>query len=431
MLYERWRHIAERFRSQLAVRDLPAGRAWTFAELQAEVDPAPEPRGPVVWAQGYGAGFVLDVLRAWRWNRLLCPLEEDQTKVADSPGDPAQPSLSDLPPGCAHLKITSATTGLPKLIAFTAEQLAADADHIVATMGLRPDWPNLGAISLAHSYGFSNLVTPLLLHGIPLILVGSALPEPLRQAASAAPALTLAGVPALWRAWHEAHAIPPQVRLAISAGAPLPLPLEADIFAQTGLKLHNFYGSSECGGIAYDDSPVPRTDSACVGQPLRGVTLARNASDCLEVRSRAVGQTYWPEPDPALADGCFRTSDLVELKDGSVFLRGRLTEQINVAGRKISPESIERVLLTHPDVRACLVFGVPAPDVERTEMIVAAVAVGPGPAAGHERFRQFLLERLPAWQVPRDWVLVDELPVNARGKLSRHEWRERYTRRRP
>ena len=105
---------------------------------------------------------------------------------------------------CRHLNITSATTGAPRTIAFTGEQLAADADNIVATMGLRPDWPNLGAISLAHSYGFSNLVLPLLLHGIPLFLPPSPLPEVLRIAAPDAPDLTLAGVPALWRAWHEA-----------------------------------------------------------------------------------------------------------------------------------------------------------------------------------------------------------------------------------
>ena len=57
----------------------------------------------------------------------------------------------------------------------------ADAENIVATMGLRPDWPNLGVISLAHSYGFSNLVLPLLLHGIPLILAPVPLPARLMR----------------------------------------------------------------------------------------------------------------------------------------------------------------------------------------------------------------------------------------------------------
>ena len=119
-------------------------------------------------------------------------------------------------------------------------------------MGLRPDWPNLGVISLAHSYGFSNLVLPLLLHGIPLILAPAPLPEIIRRAAGRKCAVTLAAVPALWRAWHEAAGIPAQVRLAISAGAPLPLNLEQSVFAAGGIKIHNFYGASECGGIAYD-----------------------------------------------------------------------------------------------------------------------------------------------------------------------------------
>jgi hypothetical protein len=64
-----------------------------------------------------------------------------------------------------------------------AEQLIADAKNIVETMGLRSAWPNVTVISLAHSYGFSNVVLPLALHGIPLIIARGALPEALREAA--------------------------------------------------------------------------------------------------------------------------------------------------------------------------------------------------------------------------------------------------------
>ena len=105
-----------------------------------------------------------------------------------------------------------------RLIAFKAEQLMADVSHIVATMGLRADWPNLGIISLAHSYGFSNLVLPLLLHGIPLILAPSRLPESLRQASGQFDCLTLPAVPALWRVWRDAGVITPSIKLGISAG---------------------------------------------------------------------------------------------------------------------------------------------------------------------------------------------------------------------
>jgi len=289
-------------------------------------------------------------------------------------------------------------------------------------MGLRPDWPNFGVISMAHSYGFSNLVLPLLLHGIPLVLVPSPLPEVIRRATAGVPALTLAGVPALWRAWHEAGAIPSNIRLAISAGAPLPVSLEQVVFKASNIKIHNFYGSTECGGIAYDVSESPRSDDACVGTPMRNVNLSFSENGCLQVRSRAVGETYWPESADALGAGRFQTSDLAELKDGVVYLRGRSSDQINVAGRKVLPETVERSLSAHPQVRECLVFGAPSRDAERTEIIVAVVAG----EANEPELKTFLQHKLAAWQIPREWWFVESLSVNQRGKISRAEWRQRY-----
>jgi len=331
---------------------------------------------------------------------------------------------SGLPPEIVHLKMTSGTTATPRFVAFTASQLAADAENIVATMGLRPDWPNLGVISLAHSYGFSNLILPLLLHGIPLALAGAPLPEIVLRAAASEGEITLAAVPALWLTWHHADAIPRNVRLTISAGAPLPVSLEQSIFAARGLKVHNFYGSSECGGIAYDASACARRDDSCVGAPMRNVDLAVGDGGCLEVRSRAVGQTYWPEPSPALSDGVFRTNDLAEISYGQVYFRGRAGDQINVAGRKVSPESIEKVLVAHPGVRECVIFGVPSSDAQRGDTIVACVSANT--SVSGEALKQFLLAQLPAWQVPREWWLVESLFANHRGKLSRAEWRKRY-----
>jgi acyl-coenzyme A synthetase/AMP-(fatty) acid ligase len=112
-----------------------------------------------------------------------------------------------------------------------------------------------------------------------------------------------------------------------------------------------------------------------------------------------------------------------------VFLRGRATEQINVAGRKVSPEWIESQLAQHPGVRECLVFGVPSHDPSRGETIVACVAAQLG--VGETGLKAFLLTRLPAWQVPREWVFVEALPVNQRGKLSRAEWRRKFAESRP
>jgi acyl-coenzyme A synthetase/AMP-(fatty) acid ligase len=103
-------------------------------------------------------------------------------------------------------------------------------------------------------------------------------------------------------------------------------------------------------------------------------------------------------------------------------LRGRAGDLINVAGRKVSPETIERALLLHPQVRECVVFGAPDNDTARTEMVVALVAS----SAEETELRQFLLETLPAWQMPRRWRFVESLPVGPRGKISRAECRAQF-----
>ena len=420
MLYERWQQIARERDRECAVDDLVRGERWTFGRLARVAHASKRRASPIQFPQldthsGQSGidRFLLAVLVAWRDRVVCCPVEPGQSRRCF---DKALPKV-------AHLKTTSATTGSARFVAFTEEQLAADCDNIVATMGLRPGWPNLAVLSLAHSYGFSNLVLPLLLHGIPIIVVPSPLPESILKASATAPDLTLPAVPALWRAWHEAGAVPTNVRLAISAGAPLPLALEQEVFGRSGVKIHNFYGATECGGIAYDVSSKPRSDAACVGAPMKNVRLTTNADGCLEVRGPAVGAGYWPEPMATLGKGCFRTSDLAELRDRVVYIRGRASDLINVAGRKVSPETIERAVQQHPGVRDCLVFGAPAPDGPRAEQIVACVVAQPGVTS--DTLKGFLQEHLPAWQLPRDWRFVDSLAPNQRGKLSRAEWRAR------
>lgn len=413
MLYDRWREVAGERRSERALRDAASGRAWTFGELLDVGDAAPRPAGRVVFPQGNQARFVLDVLAGWRHGCGVCPLEQGERP----------PNLPLLPEWVAHLKATSATTGAARWVAFRAAQLAADPAHIVATMGLRPDWPNLGAISLAHSYGFSNLVLPLLLHGIPLILAATGLPEAVRRAAQGETHLTLAGVPALWRVWHESDAIPSATRLAISAGAPLPLELEHGVFDQRGLKIHNFYGATECGGIAYDRSSIPRETASAVGTAMAGVSLATDGHGCLIVRGPNVGETYWPDPDPALDGTVFRTSDLAEFRDTALFLVGRAGDRINVAGRKVMPETIERALRRHPAVTDCLVLGVPSTQADRGETILAVVVAEGITTAG---LIAFVGRELPGWQVPKEWWFVRSLEADVRGKVSRLQWRQRF-----
>src|SRR5262245_37619035 len=141
MLYDRWRQIVRNHKSEIALHDLTCARTWTFAQLDAAVDQAGIQSKSIVYPQGLSVHFLISLLSAWKENTIACPLEVGN----------AAPCFESLPTGCAHLKLTSATTGASRAIAFKGEQLLADVENIIQTMGLRFDWPNLGVISLAHS----------------------------------------------------------------------------------------------------------------------------------------------------------------------------------------------------------------------------------------------------------------------------------------
>ncbi len=423
MFEQRWREVVARFPDQWALTEMDCGRRWSFAELAAAADAAPaRVRGgkpgeaELVCPGGRGLEFILELLRGWRAGSVICPLDT---------GQPI-PEIPPLPRGIVHLKLTSGTTGAGKVVAFTADQLAADVDQLVPAMDLHRGSPNVAVLSLAHSYGFSSLVLPLLLHGIPLVLAESALPAAVAAAVAAHPPVTLPAVPALWRTWHEAGAIPSGLHRAISAGAPLPLGLEQAVHADCGVKLHNFLGASECGGIAYDASSTPRADAAYVGAAIPGLRLATSEAGRLVVRGASVGTGYWPASDSAaetFGGGRLETADLADVDEhGGVWLRGRSGDVINVAGRKVVPEVIERLLLTHPAVADCLVVGVPDRE-HRGEYV--GVAVVRRAEVSEVSLRDFLLTQGPDWQVPRRWWWVPELETNGRGKRSRREWAER------
>ena len=161
---------------------------------------------------------------------------------------------SPLPAGLRSdfLKLTSGTTAEPRAIRFTAAQLLADCDNVCDTMGLREDDRNYGAISFAHSYGFSNLITPLLCRGIPLVAASDVMPRALVDGLASSGATVFPGVPAIFRALAELPGAGNAVRLCISAGAPLTKEVAGKFLENWGRKLHSFYGASECGGICYD-----------------------------------------------------------------------------------------------------------------------------------------------------------------------------------
>lgn len=331
-------------------------------------------------------------------------------------------------PDADFLKLTSGTTSAPRAIRFRAGQLLADCEHICTTMGITERDLNFGAIPISHSYGFSNLLTPLLCRGVPLVVSDDRMPRAILDGLARTRATVFPGMPVFFQNLAELTDTPalPQLRLCISAGAPLSRTVAEAFTSKFALPIHAFYGSSECGGIAYDAAPEPGTmEEGFVGAALRGVTITHPGGDepgPIEVRSAAVGDGYFPEADRAALDGGrFIPGDLVRSTPRGFVLTGRASEVINIAGRKLNPLEIEHRLLACPGVVQAVIFGVPSRT--RGEDVIACIVAEGADAAAIQRFCQ---RELSPWQMPRDIWLVPAIPANDRGKISRRALAAQY-----
>jgi long-chain acyl-CoA synthetase len=329
------------------------------------------------------------------------------------------------------LKLTSGTTAEPRAIRFRSGQLLADCDQICDTMGISDVDLNLGVIPVSHSYGFSNLLTPLIGRGVPMVLSRDRTPRAVLDNIARTKATVFPGTPVFYQAFCEMENPPPlpKLRLCISAGAALPVSVARKFRDRFGLSIHSFYGASECGGICYDRDGTRDIDGY-VGEPMKDVDLEiivepKAKSTQIRVRSAAAGDAYFPDSDEQkLGKGVFVPDDLLT-RDGEGFkIVGRVSDVINVAGKKVSPAEIEQVLLRFRGVRQAIAFGRPATvGALRNEEVAACVV---GDAGSEDELLEFCRRELIAWQVPRKIFILDSIPVNERGKISRRELARRF-----
>ena len=120
----------------------------------------------------------------------------------------------------------------------------------------------------------------------------------------------------------------------------------------------------------------------------------------------------------AFTNGWFRTGDQGYIdENGYLYLTGRLKELINRGGQKISPREIDEVLLTHPQIKQAVAFGIPHKMLGET--IGAAIVLHPGGRVSDTELRTYLAERLSRYKIPQQFVFVDEVPKGPTGKLQR------------
>ena len=337
------------------------------------------------------------------------------------------------PPGTAVVKLSSGSTGEPSGVAAHTESLMADDEALTATMEIKAADRLVAMVPFSHSYGLSSLVIPALIRGNLLVVPEDDGPLGPVVAAQALDATVMPTVPAylspLLRLL-ERPALPASLRLVISAGAPL-LPDTARSFRQRfGLAVHVFYGASECGGISYDRSGEA-AERGTVGTPVHGVRVRIDAppeaspdgGGRIIVNSPAVALRYLPEPDGRLENGCFITDDLGSWREGELEIVGRVSEFINVKGKKVNPREVEQIIAELPQVNEVSVLEVPGPG--ENQPVVRAVVACENRSVTEEDVLIHCRSRLSRHKVPRSVVIVTRIPRTARGKVDRKALLER------
>ena len=373
-------------------------------------------------------------LACLRRQRVILPIDESVSKqqaeaAVSIAAESGITDWGDKPP--TLFKLTSGTTSAPRMIRFRSEQLLADCDQICDTMGITDVDLNFGVIPVSHSYGFSNLLTPLIARGVSLVLSRDRTPRAVLEDLAKTNATVFPGMPVFYQAFCEMENVPPppKLRLCISAGSPLPVATAKKFREKFGLPIHSFYGASECGGICYDREAANDVEGF-VGAPMKDVDLEMvdpNAeASQIRVRSVAVGDGYFPDVDEEkLGNGVFVPDDLLERHGSGFKIVGRTSDVINVAGKKVNPAEIEERLLRFPGVRQAVAFGRPAGAGLRNEEVAACVVADVD--LSENELLEFCRRALSGWQVPKRVLIVDSIPTNERGKISRRELARRFS----
>jgi acyl-CoA synthetase (AMP-forming)/AMP-acid ligase II/acyl carrier protein len=350
---------------------------------------------------------------------------------------PSQDPVS--PADVAVLLLTSGTTARPKIVPQTHANICASASGSVAAWQLSEADRCINMLPLFHGHGLHNTLTASLAAGASVVCT------PGWDAGN-----FFAWLTAFQPTWYSAvstihqailaqarqHRARPDCRLRLirSGSAPLPAHVLTELESTFETPVIEYYAMTETVSTPIASNPLP-PGRRKVGSPGRPVTLevaimsesGALASDgqAGEVIVRGAGVMTGYAGDPIATQAAFagdwlRTGDLGRFdEDGYLFLIGRVRERINRGGEKITPQEVDEVLLKHPAVAEAVTFAVPHATLG--EDVASAVVLRPQSAAKPKEIRQFAIGRIANFKVPRQVLVVPEIPKGPSGKVKRFE----------
>ena len=340
----------------------------------------------------------------------------------------------------AALLYSSGTTGRPKGIMLSHENLAANGRTLAELWGFGPEDTLLHVLPIFHVHGLFIAIHCVLMSGAAMRwlerfdagAVIRNLPE----------CTVMMGVPTYYTRLLAEPALDSDccrnMRLFISGSAPLLTETFEAFRHRTGHVILERYGMSETGMNTSNPLHGERR-AGTVGPPLPGVqvrvvddqgrVLPAGEAGRLQVKGPNVFRGYWRQPEKTredfTPDGFFNTGDMAVMSaDDYIAIVGRAKDMIISGGLNVYPKEIEQLLDGMAEIEESAVIGVPHPDFG--EAVVAAVVARPGHALQEGTVISFAREQVANFKVPKRVFVVAELPRNAMGKVQKNLLRERY-----
>ena len=358
------------------------------------------------------------------------------TLMGDQGGTPSDDPVS--PSDVALLFLTSGTTSRPKIVPLTHANICASAYSTRMALALKETDRCLNVMPLFHGHGLLGIVVASLQAGASVVCTPGCdvnsffdwLTEFRPTWYSAVPAMHQA---ILARAWHHRQRTADcRLRFIRSASARLPPQILADLEITFETSVIDCYAMMETASAPVACNPLPprQRKPGSVGLPVGldvaimdegGVLLRDGEPGQVVVRGASVMLGYDGDSmasETAFAGDWLKTGDEGFFDDdGYLFLVGRSREIINRGGEKIAPQEVDEALLEHPAVAEAATFAVP----HRTlgEDVASAVVLRPNATATPNDIRRFVVGRVADFKVPREVLIVSELPKGPTGKVQR------------
>ena len=352
---------------------------------------------------------------------------------ADASGAIADPGPDDV----ALVLHTSGTTSRPKIVPLRQRNLGCSAAGIAGSLRLTSADRSLNVMPLFHIHGLlAGLLAPLSAGGSVACTGGFDAFRFFSQLRDLNPTYYTA-VPTMHQmvlarsSRHTSEARSAGLRFVRSSSASLPAPVLDDLRGLFDVPVIEAYGMTEATHqMCANPLPPGEAKIRSVGLPTGiDLTILDEAGDPQPPGTRGEVAVKGPTvidgyennlaaDEAAFTGGWFRTGDEGYVDgDGYLFLTGRLKEQINRGGEKISPLEVDEVLLRHEAVAQAVTFAMPHDKLG--EEVAAAVVRAAGVDVSETELRDHVGRSLAAFKVPRRIVFCDELPKGPTGKLQR------------